>query len=155
MIECGCPVRQFRRKGSAQVDRQQDCVWASVEGTLARYADRVCHVPQVPKSEVLPYFLEADCFVFPSLSEGSARVLYEAWGAGLGIIASRSSGGGMLNGRNGLVLKEVSVDAIADAILSVHADPKKLCRWQDASWETRLEGTWAGYRERVRNLVNT
>ena len=56
--------------------------------TFQRFADGIRHVPHVPRGKVVPYFLMADCFVFPSLFEGGGIVLYEACSAALGIIQS-------------------------------------------------------------------
>jgi len=121
--------------------------------TFNKYADRVCHVPQVPRSEVARFFAEADCFVFPSLFEGSAIVLYEACGAGLGIIQTDRCGDGVRSGVNGLVLKEISVPALTEAVEMIINHPALLERWQTASWRSRGERTWANYRQNVVKLA--
>lgn len=115
--------------------------------TFKQYADRVRHVPQVPRSEVAGFFAEADCFVFPSLFEGSAIVLYEACGSGLGIIQTDRCGDGVRSGVNGMVLREISVPALTEALEQVTQEPALLERWQDASWAGRGERTWANYRQ--------
>ena len=114
--------------------------------TFKRFADRVRHVPQVPRSEVARFFAEADCFVFPSLFEGSAIVLYEACGAGLGIIQTDRCGDGVRHGQNGLVLREISVLALTEALQQLVANPVQCEHWQAASWASRGERTWANYR---------
>jgi glycosyltransferase involved in cell wall biosynthesis len=121
--------------------------------TFKRYEDRVRYVPQVPRSEIARFFTEADCFVFPSLFEGSAIVLYEACGAGLGIIQTDRCGDGVRSAENGCVLKEISIQALTGAIESVATDPGLCERWQSASWAMRKERTWADYRQRVVNLA--
>lgn len=121
--------------------------------TFARYAGRVTHVPQVRRSEIVRHFREADCFIFPSLFEGSAIVLKEAIGAGLGLIQSRSAGEGARDGENGLVLDEISVEAVAEAIRALHADPARLEAWQRASWRIRGDHTWSRYHARIRELL--
>ena len=117
--------------------------------TFNKYADRVRHVPQVPRSEVARFFAEADCFVFPSLFEGSAIVLYEACGAGLGIIQTDRCGDGVRSGVNGLVLREISVPALTEAMEKIINNPALLERWQTASWGSRGERTWANYRQNI------
>lgn len=121
--------------------------------TFARFADRVHHVPQVPRSEVVRYFLESDCFVFPSLFEGSALVLYEAVGSGLGIIQSDSAGTGVISGQNGIMLQAISSDGVLNAMEAALDHPDQLRSWQEASWNMRAERTWGRYREKVRQLV--
>ncbi|MBX6320657.1 MAG: glycosyltransferase family 4 protein [Rhodospirillaceae bacterium] len=122
--------------------------------TFARYRDRVRHVPHVPRAEVVQHFLAADCFVFPSLFEGSAIVLREACSAALGIIQSANAGDGVRDGRNGIVLEEVSVDHVRRAVETVLADRGRLADWQAASWEIGRQLTTAHYRDIVRAKVN-
>jgi glycosyltransferase involved in cell wall biosynthesis len=123
--------------------------------TFKRYTDRVRHVPQVPRSEVARHFAEADCFVFPSLFEGSAIVLYEACGAGLGIIQTDRCGDGVRAGQNGLVLREISVPALTEALAQLVANPTQCGRWQAASWAGRGERTWANYRRNAVQMMSS
>jgi glycosyltransferase involved in cell wall biosynthesis len=123
--------------------------------TFKKYADRVCHVPQVPRSEIARFFIAADCFVFPSLFEGSAIVLYEACGAGLGIIQTDRCGDGVRFGQNGHVLREITVPALTEAVEQIVADTGLRERWQAASWESRRERTWADYGRKVVKLASS
>lgn len=122
--------------------------------TFARYQDRVRHIPHVPRADVVKHFLAADCFVFPSLFEGSAIVLREACSAALGIIQSANAGDGVRDGRNGVLLPEVSVDHVRDAVQRVIADRDVLADWQAASWEIGRQLTTTHYRAIVRDKVN-
>jgi glycosyltransferase involved in cell wall biosynthesis len=119
------------------------------ESTFQKYARRLRHVPQVPRSEIPIFFREADCFVFPSLFEGSAIVLYEACGAGLGIIQTDRCGDGVRSGQNGVVLEEITVPQLTAAINRMIEDREICARWQDASWSVREDRTWASYRQRI------
>jgi len=121
--------------------------------TFERFAHRVHHVPQLPRSEVMRFFLDSDCFVFPTLFEGGGIVLYEARGAGLGIVQSNACGDGVVGDCNGIVLQSVSDDSVSQAIESVLHNPDLLCNWQNASWDMRGERTWYRYREKVRQLA--
>ncbi|MGO8763584.1 MAG: glycosyltransferase family 4 protein [Limisphaerales bacterium] len=121
--------------------------------TFKKYADRLRYVPQVPRSEIARFFTGADCFVFPSLFEGSAIVLYEACGAGLGIIQSDRCGDGVHRGQNGHVLETITIPALTKAVEQLVADPKLCERWQAASWAGRGERTWGSYRQTVAKLV--
>jgi glycosyltransferase involved in cell wall biosynthesis len=114
--------------------------------TFKPYADRVRHVPQVPRSEVARFFAEADCFIFPSLFEGSAIVLYEACGSGLGILQTDRCGDGVRDGQNGIVLREIGVRGLTAALEQIVAQPDQCERWQAASWAGRGERTWGNYR---------
>jgi glycosyltransferase involved in cell wall biosynthesis len=123
------------------------------EKTFSQYSDRVQLIPHVPRTEVARYFLQSDCFIFPSLFEGSALVLCEALGFGLGIIQSDSSGTGVAGNRNGIILPSVSEDTVLQAMESVLDNPDQLVDWQQASWNMRGERTWGKYREKIRRLV--
>jgi len=123
--------------------------------TFKQYAGRVRHVPQIPRSEVAHFFAEADCFVFPSLFEGSAIVLNEACGAGLGIIQSDRCGDGVRSGQNGQVLKDISVAALTKALEQIVANPSLCESWQAASWAGREERAWATYRRNVARVVSS
>jgi glycosyltransferase involved in cell wall biosynthesis len=123
--------------------------------TFKKYEDRVRFVPQVPRNEISQFYAGADCFVFPSLFEGSAIVLYEACGAALGIIQTDRCGDGVRSAENGFVLKEISIEALTRAIERVANDPGLCERWQTASWAMRKERTWADYRQRIVKLLHT
>jgi glycosyltransferase involved in cell wall biosynthesis len=123
------------------------------EQTLKRFLDRVTYVPQVPRTEVMQYFLECDCFIFPSLFEGGGIVLYEARGAGLGIIQSDACGDGVVENRNGVILPSISEDTVLSAMEFVLNHRDQMRNWQHASWELRRERTWSQYREKIRQLV--
>jgi glycosyltransferase involved in cell wall biosynthesis len=123
--------------------------------TFQKYANRFHYVAQVPRSEIPRYFAEADCFVFPSLFEGSAIVLYEAGGAGLGIIQTDRCGDGVRSGQNGYVLCEISVEELTRVVGRVASEPGLIAEWQAASWNGRGERTWADYRGRIVKLART
>lgn len=123
------------------------------EATFARFAPRVRQIGSVSRREVVKYFIEADCFIFPSLFEGGGIVLYEAAAAGLGIIQSRYCGDGVRDGRNGQILADVSVAEVEAALHAVIGAPERLSEWQEASWEMRTERTWQRYRQQIRALV--
>jgi len=119
---------------------------------LEPYRSRVRHIDSLPRSEVVAHFLAADCFIFPSLFEGSAIVLNEAIGTGLGIIQSRAAGDGVRDGTNGDVINEITADHILGAVSRILDAAQRLSAWQEASWEQRVGRTWSGYRGRVAAL---
>lgn len=123
------------------------------EKTFARYSRRVNHLGSLSRPDVVKHFVDADCFVFPSLFEGSALVLHEAAAAGLGIVQSAAAGDGVRDGSNGTVIAEVSVESVTAAVASIVDDRRRLAAWQGSSWERRLERTWQRYRQGARTLV--
>jgi glycosyltransferase involved in cell wall biosynthesis len=123
--------------------------------TFDQFAEHVRHVPQVSRSEVARYLSAADCFVFPSLHEGSALVLREIYGAGLGGVHTRPAGSGVVAGRNGIILEEASVAGVVEAIERILRDPDCLGRWQAESWAMRNDCTWSVYRRNISAFLDS
>lgn len=73
-------------------------------------------VGPVSRGEVMRHYRENDVLVFPSYSDGFGMAQIEAQGWSLPIIASRNCGRVVEDGVTGLVLPEVSADAIASAL---------------------------------------
>lgn len=121
--------------------------------TFERFAGRVTHVPQVWHRDIVRYYREADLFVFPSLFEGSARVLHEAISAGTGLVHTWMAGLGATEGENGTVLNELSADRLTETLLTLSRDPERLLAWQAASWARRLDRTYANYRRDIQTLM--
>lgn len=97
----------------------------------ARFLDdpAIDFVGAVSRSDVMRFYRESDVLVFPSLSDGFGMAQIEAQGWRLPIIASRFCGSVVQDGVNGVLLDEVSPEAIAAAIRRVAADPKLLERF--------------------------
>jgi glycosyltransferase involved in cell wall biosynthesis len=83
-------------------------------------------VGPVPNAAALSYFRDADVFLFPTLSDGFGLTQLEAFSWGLPMIVSRHCGAVVENGRNGVILEEVSGLAIADALRALRERPQTL-----------------------------
>lgn len=81
----------------------------------------------VSRSKVMDYCRDSDVLVFPSHSDGFGMAQVEAQAWRLPIIASRSCGRVVTDGVNGLLLAEVTGEAIAAALRQV-LDPALLAR---------------------------
>jgi glycosyltransferase involved in cell wall biosynthesis len=79
-------------------------------------------------------YKNADVFILPTLSDGFAITQLEAQAYGLPIISSRSCGGVVESGRNGIVLEEPNAASIANAIRDCLADPDRLQKLAAASY---------------------
>ena len=71
-------------------------------------------------------YQNADVFILPTLSDGFALTQLEAQAWRLPVIASRFCGEVVEHERNGLLLEEISVDAIAKAISRCIESPELL-----------------------------
>jgi len=82
----------------------------------------------VDKATTERLYCQADVFLFPTLSDGFGLTQLEALGHGLPVIASTHCGQVVENGVNGLVLVEVSPEAIGEAIMALVRDRDLLAR---------------------------
>lgn len=67
-------------------------------------------------------YARADVFVLPTLSEGSAAVVFEALAVGLPIVTTRSAGSVVTHGKEGLIVPERDSVALALAIEQIVQD---------------------------------
>lgn len=117
---------------------------------LERYQGLYRFVGPHPKHEVHRFFQQSDVFVFPSLAEGSAYVTYEALASELPIITTPNSGSVARDGVDGFMIPAEDVDAIAERLALLHAEPALRQRMGAQGRELiEREYTWRHYRERV------
>ncbi len=89
-----------------------------------------------PRIEVDKYYKDADVFIFPTFSDGFGLTQLEAQSWKLPVIASRHCGEVVRDGVNGVILEEVSGQAIADVLLKflrIAGDSLTRCRRNRAS----------------------
>jgi len=79
-----------------------------------------------PRVEVASYYRDADVFILPTLSDGFGLTQLEAQSWKLPVIASRNCGEVVRDGYNGVILEEISGQAIADALLSLLRSPETI-----------------------------
>jgi glycosyltransferase involved in cell wall biosynthesis len=90
--------------------------------------DEVSNLPNVrflgpvDKATAEQLYRESDVFLFPTLSDGFGLTQLEALGHGLPVIASTHCGQVVEDRVSGLVLSEVTPEAIADAIMQLVRD---------------------------------
>jgi glycosyltransferase involved in cell wall biosynthesis len=79
----------------------------------------------VSREEIIARYQRADLFVLPSLDEGMPLVLLEAMACGKPVVGTEISGTRELvqHGANGLLVPPADVDALAQALRTVVADP--------------------------------
>ncbi len=86
--------------------------------------DRVRFIGFVPRAEVDKYYAAADLFVFSSITETQGLVVQEAMSYGLPAIAVGGGGAGaaILDGENGFIVKNDSVDFAQTVSQVLHND---------------------------------
>lgn len=90
----------------------------------------------VPRSQVARQYQQADVFIFPTISDGFGLTQLEAQAWKLPIIASSHCGKVITDQHNGLVLPEISADAIAQTIRYCYQTPKVLSNYADRAIST-------------------
>lgn len=87
-------------------------------------------------------------FVFPSLLEGSAKVVFEALAAGLPCIVTKESGSVVRHGVDGLIIGSEDQEALRRAMLEVRSDTV-IAAFGKAAKERARCFTWECYGRRV------
>jgi glycosyltransferase involved in cell wall biosynthesis len=80
----------------------------------------------VPRTKVDSFYRAADVFILPTFSDGFALTQLEAQSWKLPVIASRFCGEVVQHERNGLLLEEVSAQAIANVLSDLVRSPQRL-----------------------------
>lgn len=107
---------------------------------------------QVPRPEVAGQYQWADVFVFPSLCEGSATVIYEALAAGLPVITTPHAGSVVRNGEDGFIVPIRDAAALAEKIELLSAEPEMVA-WM--SQKARQRARDFSLERYGNNLFNT
>jgi glycosyltransferase involved in cell wall biosynthesis len=79
-----------------------------------------------PRAKAETYYQQADVFIFPTLSDGFGLTQLEAQSWKLPVVASRHCGEVVSDGVNGVVLEEVSGQAIAEVLRKFLRAPETL-----------------------------
>ncbi len=94
-------------------------------------------VGPVPRHEVMRHYRECDVLVFPSHSDGFGMAQVEAQAWRLPVVASPHCGQVIHDGVTGLLLPEVTTEAIADALRRLAAAPGLLATFSRNAEATR------------------
>jgi len=89
---------------------------------------RISHLGCLSRRDLAAEMVEADGFVFPSLAEGSARVVFEALACGCYVITTPNSGSIVENGVHGRLVPAGDAGALASAIRDTMALPRERLR---------------------------
>jgi glycosyltransferase involved in cell wall biosynthesis len=87
---------------------------------LRMYADSTVRLTgSVTPTRLVDLYRDSDVFVFPSVNEGLAQVLFEAMSSGLPVVASDHSGADdvVTEGKDGFIVPVHDVESLAEAIL--------------------------------------
>ena len=110
------------------------------------------HIPHVDHPTLANMLQKCTAFVFPSQEEGFARVISEAMGAGLPIIASYESGATTLvrDGVEGFIVRGRDPHHIAEAMIRVASDTELNLKMGRSAFEKGAsKNSWQDYGDRL------
>jgi len=94
-------------------------------------------------------YQEGSVFVFPSLSEGSAKVTYEAMACGLPVIVTPNAGSVARDREDGFLIPPRDLEALKEKLLILYED-HELRDHMGQNARRRIEGfTWDAHREHL------
>jgi glycosyltransferase involved in cell wall biosynthesis len=102
----------------------------------AQEQGQVKWIGSVPRSATAKYYQQADVFLFPTLSDGFGLTQLEAQAWKMPIITSRFCGEVVKDEVSGLILQEVTGDAIANALQFCLNNPRRLEAFARATTNT-------------------
>jgi glycosyltransferase involved in cell wall biosynthesis len=103
----------------------------------------------VPRAEIRKQYDWADVFLLPTLSEGSANVVYEAMAHGLPVITTPNAGSIVRDGKEGLIVPIRDPAAMVGAILELAGDPELRLRMGATARQTASNSSLETYAERL------
>jgi glycosyltransferase involved in cell wall biosynthesis len=110
-------------------------------------------VGTIPRSEMRQEFADADLFVLPTLSEGSAIVCYEALAAGLPVITTPGAGSVVRDGIEGMIVPIRDAQALVSVITELQHEPERLQAMSEAATDRAGEYTLRAYHQRLLDLI--
>ena len=117
-----------------------------------RWQGKFTHHVSLTHPQINAIFQRSTAFVLPSLEEGFARVLSEAMGAGLPILATYESGATTVveDGKQGFIVPAGSPEILKDRMLELAADPDRNQAMGEAAWMAGgVRNTWDDYAGRL------
>jgi glycosyltransferase involved in cell wall biosynthesis len=134
---------EARLVGSVYIDRSH----------LAMFNDVASVVGAVPRSDIEAQYKWADVFCFPSITEGSATVTFEALASGLAVITTPNAGSIVRDGCDGYIVGIRDFEGLASAILKYYENPMLLAAHQKAAVEDRERVSHDRYQYELMDLV--
>lgn len=114
---------------------------------------RIKYAGALSRQELARLFRRANAFVFPTLAEGSARVVMEAMASGLAVITTAEAGSPVRDGREGIVVGKRDTRALTVAIRTLYENRALCKRLGDSGRRLVLASyTWENYRRELVSL---
>lgn len=100
------------------------------------------------------YFNKAHIFIFPTLEEGSAKVVYEAMASGMAVITTENAGSIIENNKDGIIIPIKNSAEIYNK-LELLINNKDLRNYLSFNAINKVKNyTWKNYQEKLINFYN-
>jgi glycosyltransferase involved in cell wall biosynthesis len=100
-------------------------------------------------------FSQSTVFCFPSLSEGGAKVTYEAMAAGLPLVVTPEAGSVARDGLEGIIIPPRQVEPIMAALEHLYRHPEETGQMGRRARARAEEFTWQNYGRRLVDFYHT
>jgi len=129
-------------------------VEAAIQPYLDKYKDMYQHYEYIPHDDLPNLYSRSTIFVLPSLTEGSALVIYEAMASGKPCIVTHNCGSVIRNGIDGYVIPIRDHESLAEKILCFYNNSSLVEEMGTSARANVLMHTWDAYREKIAKAYN-
>lgn len=123
------------------------------DNVISKWRKRYSFTGKVPQNNVSDYYDWADVFIFPSLCEGSANVVYEALSFGLPVITTPNSGSVITDNLDGLIIEPKDSNALVSAIGILIDNPEIISEMSRQAIKTAEKFSINSYSRKLFDIV--
>jgi glycosyltransferase involved in cell wall biosynthesis len=116
---------------------------------LAKYNDLFKHISHVPNDQLSNWYGNSSVFAFPSLTEGSALVTYEAMACGLPSIVTENSGSVVRSNMDGFVIPIRDIATLKEKILFFYENEDRRKEMGKSARKRAEQFTWERYGQQL------
>lgn len=127
-------------------------VFGDVQDSRATTPAQVVFHGRVPQEVLAAQLPQMDVMAFPTLFEGSAYVVYQALASGVPVITTRNCGS-IVDASCGILLREITAEALHDALASCARDRTALAKRAAAAPVRVRQYTWRHYGDRISEIL--
>lgn len=146
-------LQALRQLGPKRVEARLVGSVSIDESRLAVFNDVATVMGAIARSDITAQYKWADVFCFPSITEGSATVTFEALATGLPVITTTNAGSIVRHGCDGYIVDIRDPDGLAQAMIKYYENPALLASHQKAAVEGRVRVSLDSYRTEIVGLV--
>jgi len=119
-------------------------------------SDNIKLTGAVTRNELARLMLENDVLIFPTLAEGSARVVFEAMAAGMAIITTQNAGSVVESMKHGILIEPGDEHELRKAVNFFIDNPQKIKEFGENSRNTVTQQYNSSvYKRRILQLYNS